>query len=206
MAILDLIQFATIFALTVFVRIVFKRLNLKKKLKIFLGVITALGLYVVICIITYNYIFIFSSPEKAFNFAYKGDVLSIANGKETCFILYTEDNTTYSYMIIPKYIDKYKIPLINSSQTATLATEECFIDLCRYNHSKDYYAMIIQLKNKNTNLHITDNYNSHFKKTNNSNNGSLENAYISYIGIIDSEYKITINGDLAVFSNINRSI
>ena len=59
-----------------------------------------------------NYICTFSAPEDVFRYTATGEILGVAEGKESCMIIYQRPDNVYSTLCVKKENGAYKIMVV----------------------------------------------------------------------------------------------
>ncbi len=143
----------------------------------------------------------FSSPQSSYQYNHLGYVKLIISGKQTDFVVGSNDNTDF-YTIIPKSDEGWKLGMgVNTKRISQTISDGVAIDVYQYKDSDDYYISIL-----NTNpgaLKITDNCGSEFQNLSEVNSALHETfyTYYAYISRFDSQYVLTVDGKTIKFDN-----
>lgn len=196
-----LIRISCLIVLSILVIYLYKNCVRNKKIKnntfaIILVTSTIIFITLVITPVE-NMFFSFDTAEEAFAYSHREKIFGIAYGKNSAMILYNIDKTTYSYCIIPKKEEKWKLDsYFTYKEVLNKYFEDKKITLYKHRSSNDYYIIINHLDtNKEKELNITDNMNSKFELYSKDINSKQVNAniYYTYIDNIVKDYTLTIN-------------
>lgn len=129
----------------------------------------------------------YDSPESAFKYAYKGNIIEIVEQENSALIIYEDD--AYSSVLLNKKGDKWKIPLwSNKGFSINLPDIKCHTRATLEDNSDNFYIDIRLYEEVKS---ISDNYNSHFKLY---EKNDWITAYVAYVDNFNGDYVITING------------
>lgn len=136
----------------------------------------------------------FSSPESAYNYNHSGNVRLIVTGEKNDFIV-GDNGDVYAYAIVPKSNGHWKIGMGFDTKRVFQATSDgIVIYVYQYKNSSDYFVTVLDTKGGK--LDITDSHSSDFKCLEDSNStlGKEFYTYYAYVGGLDDDYCITIDG------------
>ena len=138
----------------------------------------------------------FKSPESVFNYASFGEVNDILYGKESCMIIYTNQNSSGAHYIIPKTEKGYKIP----NYFATKKVSNKFDKNGNFNvynilGTQDYYIVGTILSSANE-QNIVDSQNHPVENIiiDMGNSETKTVVIYSYIENFNNDYYLIING------------
>jgi len=138
----------------------------------------------------------FNSPEEVFDYIGSGEIIDIIYGKDSCMIVYSKGENTFSHTIILKP-EKYKIASYFSIKRESVYLEK-YGDIKIYNVSgcSDVYLVgyIIMKDNEEPTIEDINNIEFNVIKTNEFNNTITIMVY-SYVENISDDYYILINGE-----------
>ncbi|MFR0823387.1 MAG: hypothetical protein ACLU84_01070 [Clostridia bacterium] len=145
-----------------------------------------------------NLFYTFSSVQEVFNYQFNGEILDTINGNNSTMVVYSTNNNTYSYAVIPKNNNGWKI---GTSFSLKKILQENYgskiITIYKYQNSDDYYVIIADpIVNKEDNFaDIYDNQNSVFNHITNdlSNTNKKSIIYYAYVNKLEKNYLININ-------------
>ena len=183
-----------VFICTIFIKLIQKHSKTKKKFfNVMAIVISMLLLFMSFEVPIENLFVTFKTPEDVFKYSRIGTVKYIIEGKESCMMIYSQnnDNLSTSTIIIPKGNNGYKIGTSNSYRLAYMNSyTKGSIMILNFNDSLDFYAVITGQKT-NPKVEISDNQRSIFKIQ---ENGDWLDAY-AYINDFSDKYILSINGE-----------
>lgn len=160
----------------------------------------SLILYFVFCLVTYiipveNLLITFKSPEDVFNYTNKGTINDIIYGKDSCIIIYSENNDSYSFDVIPKHSNGYKIPYLWTEKLIAAKMEgSTSFYLYVVSNTNDYYVLGNCIT-KEDDLKISDNIDSQISLINIYENNPVDaKNYLIYTYLRGplKEYYLTI--------------
>ncbi len=177
--------------------ILIKKLKFEHKLKGYVfSVILSVILITVIAFLPFENFFItFDSPQSVYNYMNfgKSNVKLVINGKNSDFVINDKINS-YSYLIVPKYKDGWKIGLgADTKMIMQKIYDDIIINVFQYKNTNDYFIVLL-----NTNggpINLKDSNNSKFYSLEKTNN-QLNKVFITYflnISNFDSKYWLSIN-------------
>lgn len=138
----------------------------------------------------------FSSPESVFNYANFGEVNDILYGKESCMVIYTNQNSSGGHYIIPKTEKGYKIPnYFATKKVSNKFDKNGNFDVYNILGTQDYY-MIGTIFSDTSEQNIVDNQN-HPVENIIIDMGDTETKTVviySYVENFNSDYYLIING------------
>lgn len=172
-----------------------KSRNINKNAIIIIGVIN-----ITLCTISFlipieNLFLKFESPEKVFKYQYNSKLIDVIEGENSGMILYHKDDT-YSFTIIPKVENSWKLGTINDyKEIANKNVDGGIINVYKYNNHEDYYITIMFPITDKDNNNIYDNISSNFEKFSKDINNTDRKTIIYYANIknFSDEYIITVN-------------
>lgn len=174
--------------------IILKKYKILTKKTIIVLLVTTLLLSEVSCLIPVENTFMkFSTIESVYN--YMGlknkNIKHIIDGNKTVFVVNSDkkDSSSTSWYIVLKTDDGYKIN-VGSDKSSISMTKDFSVSLTTDKRTGDTY--IIVTSNKEKPLDLQDNHNSDFVNTNFIPLFGYE--YTAFIGNIDENYQLTVNG------------
>lgn len=177
---------------------ILKKSKIKKNfLCFFLSFFIALiSSYILYCIPIENLFVDFSSPEKAFNYLYSGNIKKTIDGESSTMILYTKNNV-HSQAIIPKNNNNWKLDIFQlNNSIAAKTVNRHIINIYNARNTDDYYITIWDSFTDHS-INVTDNENSKFQYIIEENRATADKniIYYAYIKGIEKNYSITIDGE-----------
>lgn len=143
----------------------------------------------------------FKSPKSAYNYINSGDVKLIVNGETTDFVI-GQNGDVDSYLIVPKSGEGWKLGMgFDTQRVRQLVSNGIAIYVYQYKHSSEYYITVLDTNGGIS--EISDNYNSEFTHLDKTNL-ALEKTfytYYAYIGDLNDDYTITVNGNKLQLKN-----
>ena len=136
----------------------------------------------------------FSSAEKSYQYNHSGTVMLEVNGEKSSFLV-GKKGDAYEYAIIPKVEHGWKLGLgADIEQVGQIASDGVFIQV--YKHKKSEECFIVVQAVQGGMADISDMQNSEFlylEEKNRALNNSFY-TYYAYIGNLNDEYALTVNG------------
>lgn len=125
----------------------------KKHLK--KGLIRIFSLIMVFCLFYLSVLFpienrmaLFTSPQQIFEYAYQGSIEQVVFGKDSCFVLYSHDNSSVNSVVFAKEGNVYKLNPVNIGKVIyTLKKNGLSIELYQVADTKEYYITIFGFSN-----------------------------------------------------------
>ena len=156
-------------------------------------------LCMILCTISFllpfeNFIINFKSPEEVFNYCYWGNIEDIVYGDNSCMIIYSKEDNSYSHAIIPKNKNGYKIPNIFSvEKISDKLDKNAWFKIFTVKDTENYYF----LGNVNSNEKEIDIYNGNGEKIKtiytNNDNSSIKFFYFYFNNYEDNYYLLVEN-------------
>lgn len=137
----------------------------------------------------------FSSAQDAFTYCQTGEIDEIVEGKESTMVLFSNGNSN-SMCIFPKTKNGWKIGTFFSYETIfSMVVDKKIVDVYRTKGTDDCYVLIYDYFSSELG-NISDSKHSKFlhniKKINNLD--QLQIKYFTYVGHLDENYTLFING------------
>ncbi len=177
------------------IRVIFKKTNFAKTIKIVLSV--ALGfLLVAVIFIPFKSILTYKTPEEVYQHIVGGEYLEVVEGQESSAFLYKSEDDSVSTLFVLKDGDKYKKCSFFDFETIYSAFPNgVVVDLIHVKNTNDYYLLVWGIAND---IQISDNLNTDFNLI--YENFASQTAVICMESIIyDSDYELYINDSLVSF-------
>lgn len=137
----------------------------------------------------------FDSPKEVFYYTQIGEIKDTIYGNNSCMIVYLSQNGSYSYVIIPKIEEGYKIgsSFSNVAICKTLAQGNS-AQILNLKGTTDYYLWATFIS-ENPDITISDSNHSSFKHI--LNRGENINTFISYgfIDTLNNNYCLTLDNN-----------
>lgn len=170
-----------------------------KKRGVLLTVISCVVIMTVLmCTPIENLFFTFKTPEDAFNYSHNGSIVDVIDGKESCIVLYKENDESNNKAVFIKSHNGYK--LCTSFLQMNIILDNKYLDENNYlvtsiymykiKNTSDYYLFCDDYSPV-TYMSIKDNKGSDFTVR---AKAGLGNKAYAYINEYDSEYMIYLNG------------
>lgn len=177
--------------------IIVKKLSLSKKKAIF-AFVAAYIISVVISGVPFeNVFFTFDSPEQAFEYSERGEILMVSEAEESSIVAYKKDNKTYSHFVVYKENGGYK--LANEWSLKRIhhkSTETLKFTIYKIDGTQDYFLTVFGFASENEVL--TDSNSKVFDLRYEVNDG-LYRYYSAFAIDYSSQYKLYFNGETIVF-------
>lgn len=178
------------------------RIRKSKILRKKLAVILTISLCIVAFLLTMwfpieNLFIEFSTPEQAFNYGGIGEIQSIDYGKNSCMVVYSQNNDSLASYIIPKHGNGYKLPTQFDQKIVNVVLSKYGnIQVYSLAGTGDYYFIGVSTSNSKE-INISDSSASKIKYTVKSNNVSDDKTiiYHSYVENYSNLYYILFNGN-----------
>lgn len=142
-----------------------------------------------------NLFITFDSPEEVFYYTCIGEVKDVIYGEQSCMIVYSTQNNTYSYAIIPKTEEGYKISsILSNMKLVKILKQGNSAEILSLKGTTDYYLWATFIS-ENSDIIISDSINSSFKSI--ANTEKNINTFISYgfIDELDSNYRLFLDNE-----------
>lgn len=145
----------------------------------------------------------FDSPKAAYEYLNlgKSNIELVVEGEECDFIVDCK-NDSYTYLIIPKTSDGYKIGIgSNTKKVVQKISDEIIICVYQYKNTSDYFITILDTGGGETD--ISDNYNTTFYPLARKNN-SFGKTFVTYYGhfsAFELPYSVAVNGKKIVVTS-----
>lgn len=198
--ILFIIIFITLFILLK------KKIDKRKYTKIILlvGCIIACNLFFLFPI--ENIFISFDSPEAVFKYFSHGQIKDVSEGINSCMIVYSTGTNEYSYILIPKSDDGYKIPNALTTKKISKSFQKTgSFELCRVNKTDDYYVFGVFIS-ESEDFKMFDSENTQFKTRvfNDLDYNITNKTYIAYAFVDDikEDYYVSLNGEKVLSNNV----
>ena len=144
----------------------------------------------------------FDTPQSLFKYAGQGEIVEIAEGRESTALITKKNDNNYSTFFINKKDNKYKIATFNASKIVSSKQHEAInITIYKVRNTDDYFIRIWGISDDE--IELSDTLNTEFiiHYENTANNKKTINALFS-IPYFD-DYSCFIDGEKITFSNIN---
>ena len=103
-----------------------------------------------------NALVTFSSPQAAFSYSARGEIIDVIQGERCCMVLRIAANGFYTQMLLPKTEQGYKIAAFGSAKPVVQTTHETIsIQILQYENTNDYYFTAMYTT-KGDSVHFTD--------------------------------------------------
>ncbi len=138
----------------------------------------------------------FKYPESVFNYANHGKIDDILYGKESCMVIYSDQNSSGGHYIIPKVKNWYKIPnYFITKKVSNKFDRNGSFDVYNVLGTQDYYIVGVVLSNFDE-QNIIDKYNQPIKNIVIDMNDTETKTVIlySYLENYSDDYYFVING------------
>lgn len=190
--------FRYVFGITVFL-VLLNMLNKKKLLRKYTIILLFVGCLALISLSYFipieNLFVTFSSPENAFYYSCGSKIDEIVEGKESCMIIFSDDNRrNCKQRIFPKTNSGYKIGTDFTLKNIVYQVEDEFIlRIIKLKRTNEYYLILVG--SSQNNVELSDNKDTFFiKNMDNVNNSVYSDVeFYAYIGNIDENYKLYLN-------------
>lgn len=190
-----IIRFIIIVIIGVLLSYITLRFIKHPKVRMAINIVAFVVIVFIVGIINFeSIVYSFSSPEEAFNYNSKADIISLViEGEESSCVVGLEDDTTI-IKLIPKVDNGWK----SDSGLATKAilnkvSSDCttIISVYQFKNTEDYY---IRISNIYGNIErISDNKNSDFLLEKINSETSSRQTFYAYIENWGDDYVLTIN-------------
>lgn len=139
----------------------------------------------------------FDNVQDVISYACPGNAEYILNGDNSCLVIYSKGNNTYSRFTLKKENDGYKIANFNSLKSISKNfSKEGYFEVCKFKNSDDYYVFF--------SINATENPQdikllNEDRKEKSVNIIRINESYFYYFYINESpeKYCISINGESA---------
>lgn len=141
-----------------------------------------------------KYFVTFSSPQSAYYYNHLGSVELIVEGEKTCFVVGRNGNT-YVCEIIPKEGDRWKLGTgIDTKMVTNIFSDGIVVHIYQYKNTGEYYISAQDTTGGPSTIY--DSLDSDFQYVQESKSMINKTYYIyyAYIGGLDSQYFLTVNG------------
>ena len=141
-----------------------------------------------------NLFITFPTLESSYKYNNSNCIDLIVDGEKSAFVVGSQ-NDIDNYFIVPKSNDGWKLGMgFNKKIIEKKILDDIIIYLYQYKGTNDYYITIFNVKRDS--LNISDSINSKFQYTEKYNNVECKNyyAYFAYIGNLNYNYTLTVNG------------
>lgn len=138
----------------------------------------------------------FKSPESVFNYTNFGEVNDILYGKESCMVIYTNQNSSGGHYIIPKTEKGYKIPnYFAAKKVSNKFDKNGNFDVYNVLGTQDYYIVGTILSNTRE-QNIVDSQNHPVENiiVDMGNTETKTVVIYSYVKNFNNDYYLIING------------
>lgn len=145
----------------------------------------------------------FDSPNAAYEYFNlgKSNIELVVEGEECDFIVDCK-NDSYTYLIIPKTSNGYKIGIGSSTKkVAQKISDETVICVYQYKNTSDYFITVFDTNGGKTT--VSDEYNTKFFSLERYNDllGKKFVTYYAHITNLDTQYSVIINDNKIVLGN-----
>lgn len=199
-----IIRYAVFIILAVVVFLIMKKQGRLNKKTVIGSIIAAIVLCGVSDLVPVENLFVkFPTAESVYKYVSMGNARYTADGDKTAFVMGSNmmNKKSNEWYIVSKDDESYKINVGNDKLSISMI-DGCSISLITDKKTKDSYAIITS--NDIGQLRLNDNHNSNFKKTSFSPIFGYE--YIVYLGVLDDDYRITINENTYKMDDLNKNI
>lgn len=161
----------------------------KKKAPVIISLITVIVLCYASGLFPIENIFIsFHSPQDVFHYTCSGTIEHIEYGDESCMVVYTTEDGTYSYIIFPKTSKGYQIPGILTLKTVSSKLQEPgSFELLRIANTSDFYVFGMCILDEGN---LTDSNHSDIKVVIPDNRQKESKIMFAFVGDASSGYYI----------------
>ena len=166
----------------------------KRRLTIVSFIMVLLLTTVTVFVPVENLFITFPTLESSYRYNNSNRIDLIVDGEKSAFVVGSQ-NDIDNYFIVPKSNDGWKLGMgFNKKIIEKKLLDDIIIYLYKYKGTNDYYITIFNVKRDS--LNISDSINSKFQYTEKYNNIECKNcyAYFAYIGNLNYNYTLTVNG------------
>ena len=151
-----------------------------------------------------NLIVTFKSPESAYKYLkfYNSNIDLVVEGNN-CDLVVEQEYDSYSYLILPKTSDGWKIAIgLNTQNISQKFVNGILVNVYQYKRTNDYFIAVTDTTGDE--VEISDDRNSEFQCLERYND-SLEKkivVHFAHVSNFTAEYSLTVNGNKITLQNV----
>lgn len=199
-AILRWIIFSVLLLLFIF--ILKKNNKLKKKTLIISVIVTIILAEISMYIPIENQFMYFHSADSAYKYINVYSSKYIIDGKNSDLVVGNNIDSD-ELLIIPKNENGWQVGLSKDIEIAVAVSDTCGLGISIYKPTNECYIFVHNADNEK--MKIKDNHNFEFKFINNNITNSVGSyEYAAFVGEIDNNYRLTVNGNTYKLLKFNK--